>query len=407
MSGDVILTDQVLEELAKSLDISPTDYLRAVDSYTAVADWLNEGFALQEYPQCNFEPAIFPQGSINLGTIVRPLRDGKESDFDIDLVCELKNSAVMLPKDVKGQIGNRLKKNQIYKDKLEPEGTRCWTLNYAKSQGIGFHMDILPSISDTTPPDIKITHKDEGAELYSWKYSNPKGYAEWFRKQNKTFESFAVIQKQRLLESAYREDGETMLFEKAQDVPEQLVRTPLQRAIQILKRHRDVHFRDNRDIKPISIIVTTLAAYLYGGEKDLYNSLINMIDKLRQFSGYVENAQFKLDENIVWRNLITRFYEDGIWKWRISNPTHEKENFADRWHEDHDARAKAFFEWAEQIYKDVQMLKTSNDAVIIRQLFEKSFCWKITGEVEMRLGIKAPVISFPNVQPKSQPKPWS
>ncbi|HNX82474.1 MAG TPA: nucleotidyltransferase, partial [Candidatus Omnitrophota bacterium] len=371
-------------------------------------EWLNQGFALHEYPQCNREPDVYPQGSINLGTIVRPLREGKEADFDIDLVCELKNSTIMEPRDVKGQVGNRLKKNQTYKDKLEPEGKRCWTLDYAKSQGIGFHMDILPSIPDATPLDLKITHKNEINGLYSWTYSSPKKYSDWFRKQNKTFGTFAASQRRQLFEDMFKEDKRTKLFEKVEDVPEQLVRTPLQRTIQILKRHRDVNFLNKKsDYKPISIIITTLAANLYDGENDVYDSLINIINKLRQFSGYIENAQFRLDEKIVWRELITRFMEGGVWKWRIKNPTNEKENFADRWHEDNNARAKAFFEWVEAIYKDVQKLKASNDIISIRKLFEELFYWKIPDGAETRWGIRAPAILFPSVQPKSQPKPWS
>ncbi len=406
MGGEVILTGQVLEELATSLDISPTDYARAVDSYGAVSNWLIEGFNLREYPQCNQAPDIFPQGSINLGTVVRPIRNGKEADFDVDLVCELKNSIAMSPSETKNQVGARLKKNQIFKDKLEPEGTRCWTLSYAKSQGIGFHMDILPSIPDAIPPELKITHKDTETEVYSWSYSSPKGYAEWFRKQNTTFGSFVLAQKRQLFEKAYREDGKTKIFASVQEVPEQLIRTPLQRTVQILKRHRDVYF-NNDPVKPISIIITTLAAILYNGEMDLYDSLINIVDKLKQFSGYLENANFKLNEKVVWRNLITRYYEDGVWKWRISNPINGKENFADRWHEDKDARARAFFRWVDQVNKAIQELKTLSNITDIKNLFEKQFFWRIPDSLETRIGLKAPAISFPSIQLKSQPKQWS
>ena len=51
-------------------------------------------------------------------------------------------------------------------------------------------------------------------------------------------------------------------FHRADDIPDALVRTPLQRAIQIMKRHRDVRFNAHRDQKhnPISMIITALAA---------------------------------------------------------------------------------------------------------------------------------------------------
>lgn len=30
---------------------------------------------------------IFPQGSFSLGTVVRPYRESKEMDYDLDFVC--------------------------------------------------------------------------------------------------------------------------------------------------------------------------------------------------------------------------------------------------------------------------------------------------------------------------------
>ena len=50
----------------------------------------------------------------------------------------------------------------------------------------------------------------------------------------------------------------------------------MQRIVQILKRHRDVMFKDDKD-KPISIIITTLAANAYKGEDSLLEGLVNVI----------------------------------------------------------------------------------------------------------------------------------
>ena len=43
-----------------------------------------------------------------------------------------------------------------------------------------------------------------------------------------------------------------------EDVPTYRVKTPLQMAIQLLKRHRDIYFQNNNENAPISIIITTL-----------------------------------------------------------------------------------------------------------------------------------------------------
>jgi hypothetical protein len=81
---------------------------------------------------------------------------------------------------------------------LDDEGRRCWTLNYAEQDGIGFHMDILPSVpEDKQTIDaisvagsiqyvchaIAITNKSDNSE-YGWFSSNPSGYAEWFNQIN-------------------------------------------------------------------------------------------------------------------------------------------------------------------------------------------------------------------------------
>ena len=51
---------------------------------------------------------------------------------------------------------------------------------------------------------------------------------------------------------------------------------PLQRAVQLLKRHRDVTYanstKEEKAAAPISIIITTLAAHAYQGEGDVLST---------------------------------------------------------------------------------------------------------------------------------------
>ena len=63
--------------------------------------------------------------------------------------------------------------------------------------------------------------------------------------------------------------AESMQEARVEDVPEYQVKTPLQQGIQILKRHRDIMFVEDPDDKPISIIITTLAAHAYNNESYL------------------------------------------------------------------------------------------------------------------------------------------
>ena len=138
--------NEVLEELAKNLDITDTEDAAIRESYNAVGEFLaKEGTLLDKY-----EVEIFPQGSFNLGTIIRPVKEG--DDLDIDLVCELKSKEPNWTQyDVKQQVGNRLKESKRYKNLLDEEGRRCWTLLYrddAPTTTQKYHMDILPSIVD-------------------------------------------------------------------------------------------------------------------------------------------------------------------------------------------------------------------------------------------------------------------
>jgi len=225
----------VLDDLAGELDISASDYKRAVESYTAVGNWLEDGYR-EAYPTSTAEPKIYPQGSMRLGTVVRPIKKGRKADFDVDLVCELQTKkAVVSPSSVKKQVGDRMKANGTY-EKLAKEGKRCWTLEYAHKDGIGFHMDILPCVPDPdkgirifvehmrnpdadiqfTGTTAAITHREE--DRYEWRSSNPKGYAEWFGMRNAVaFERVKTEQKLLLLESNQQ------IYASISDVPDQLV----------------------------------------------------------------------------------------------------------------------------------------------------------------------------------------
>src|SRR6185312_17164056 len=114
---------------------------------------------------------IYPQGSIALGTTVRPLAT---AEFDVDLVCHLPSiKSVSDAQSIKTLVGDRLKEHGTYKERLE-EKQRCWRIHYANQ----FHLDITPSIPNSG------CHR--GGELVpdkvlkEWKPTNPKGYIAQF-----------------------------------------------------------------------------------------------------------------------------------------------------------------------------------------------------------------------------------
>lgn len=168
-----------------------------------------------------------------------------------------------------------------------------------------------------------------------------------------------------------------LLYESVQAVPDQLVRTPLQRTIQVLKRHRGIRFNRQRQgdplgnpkLKPISMVITTLAARLYKGEGDVFSSLMNTVTKLSYYSALIENRYAVLHESVAQRELI-RCRSDGAWE--IQNPVNPSENFADRWHEDNHARAKAFFRWVACVRQDMEeALRTGSTNDLKRLLSDR------------------------------------
>ncbi|MDE0088143.1 MAG: SEC-C metal-binding domain-containing protein [Candidatus Poribacteria bacterium] len=327
----------LLETISEALDIPENYYEQAVKRYESIGAWLER----DESIVAGYSPDIYPQGSFLIGTVTKPISDVEE--YDIDLVSELslqknKISQAYLKNLVGDEIKSYIRENDI--NSPVEEGKRCWTLHYADD--VQFHMDILPAIPDAEPfrqlleskgyspsnwSDSAIAITDRTHPNYTrihpdWPCSNPRGYAEWFRSRMEI--QFNAIRKS-LAESIQL---------RVEDVPEYKVKTPLQRTIQILKRHRDIWFEVNKsdydeEAKPISIIITTLAAFAYNNEADLQEALSNVVSNMHK--------HIKRDDN-------------GITL--IPNPVNPLENFADKWQE-HPIRKECFIDWLKQAQSDL------------------------------------------------------
>jgi hypothetical protein len=306
--------NQFLDKLGEELDIPDHVYEDAVAQYEDVGAWLGA----EDSPLKGLTPEIFAQGSFRLGTAVRPCNESGE--YDIDLVCHLtiaKENTTQA--ELKDRVGDRLKANEDLK-KLLQESRRCWRLNFPGQ----FHMDVLPAIPNTEQPPTGILLTD--TELRLWQLSNPIAYADWFysRMQVRFFSERERLQK-----------AEAATYKSIEEVPEWKVRTPLQRAVQLLKRHRDVYFADNHEHCPVSIILTTLAAKAYDNQDNIVDAIIGMV---RDMPKFIEQRK------------------DG--KWWVENPTEPGENFADKWNEK-PARRDAFLKWLAQVKLDFEAALSS------------------------------------------------
>lgn len=351
----------ILEELGKVLDIPESKYNQVVKSYEAVGNYLaRENSALAPY-----KPTIHPQGSFMLGIMIKPIHEN--DDLDIDLVCKLTGkNPIWTQKDLKTIVGDELKANDTYKNMLDKEGRRCWTLIY--SETANYHMDILPSIvsenyntilekafSDNNYTDfdkisIRITDREKenyftSTNLEDWLKSNPFGYKIWFFSQ------------------AIKGANKTLSFKNYVEPihPYEVVKLPLQRVIQILKRHRDMMFNGNKD-KPISIIITTLASKAYNGEQDILEALVNIIDKMP--------------------NLIETKSDNTKW---VQNPVNNEENFADKW-KDYPNKETNFYAWMKQVKADILEVTQKKGLPEIKLSLEKAFGKEIIQKIFTNYG---------------------
>ena len=70
--------DKMLRKIAKEIEISKTEYEKAVKSYNAVGTFIDNNI-----PQ--YDIKVVPQGSFRLGTVIKPITD--KDEYDIDLVA--------------------------------------------------------------------------------------------------------------------------------------------------------------------------------------------------------------------------------------------------------------------------------------------------------------------------------
>ena len=327
-----------LDDLVKQISLPPSIGDRAKEHYEAVGNWMeDDSSSLAPY-----KPVIYPQGSIALGTAIRPL---KGEEHDVDAVCLLEQPpADISQQELKRMTGQRLREHNDYRRMLDPPdgGRRCWTLKYRETPA--FHLDILPAIPDDpyvvmaegvrydfAQTAIQITDRVTWGTRGRWPKSNPKGFLAWFRSR---MSQRLREEKSTLAYSLPSIPGLSMV-EMMERIPDYQVRTPLQAAVQILKYHRDLLWGDDSD-KPISIIISTLAGHAYENEDSVAKAVLGIVPRMHAY--------------------IHRTNTHGNYK--ILNPVYPKENFADKWNEK-PRKARVFFSWLRAAEQLVNRLATS------------------------------------------------
>jgi hypothetical protein len=367
--------------LADALDIPKALYQKAADRHEALGEW----FCRPQSRLARYRPAVRPQGSFRFGTVVRPIDPAEEYDLDHVVVLEGLSSDMETQAELKRLHGLEIADYAVAHGMVTPtEHNRCWRAHYRDEAA--FHLDSLPcvpagrgtwemlrsigveealamravAITDRRHPHYNLLQSD-------WLTSNPRGFARWFESRA------ALGRDQRTLER--------VRAGAVEDVPAYEWKTPLQRSIQILKRHRDVMFLQAPDLAPISMIITNLAAHGYQGEMDVTDALRGILNRMPDFV----------------RAVVPR----------VPNPTHPSEDYADKWRRD-PRLERSFYEWHQQAKADVERLSSALTRLTSRDA-EAKFGLSLTREVEAQLAVGAPSIGVAAAaithitQP---PKPW-
>ncbi len=308
---------------------------------------------------------VFVQGSFALGTAIRPVNPDEE--YDLDFTCKLRqgvsrqtHTQAQLKEFISVELES-YRRARLIESPLEAKH-RCWRLSYKDS--LPFHMDVVPGIraddmrrtvltermvtagvEQTLAADIArraLWITDDQDENYraihpDWPSSNPGGYQKWF------------------LSRMTRPETRGLLAEARVDpVPVFRARAPLQQAVQLLKRHRDVMFADEHDLKPASILITTIAGRACRAGETLEMTLRRALEGLREVR------------------------DSGTFE--ILNPINPNENFADRWTGPHGPLRPNFHRWVDAASSAFDAWLGLDSAQRLLEVASDDFAVKLSGD---------------------------
>lgn len=380
------LREKIVTRVLEEIDIPKTAYDKAEARYKSITDW----FKSDSSESSRHDPDLYPQGSFRLGTVIKPITP--DGEYDLDMGCRLRTGvtkATHAQSELKGLVGRDVERYRkaVGIEQAREEKHRCWRLHYADE--LKFHLDVVPSIPDSAQT-IRMRLEQSGlGQVFAeniarhtggitddrrynyrlfhpdWLLSNSEGFALWFEY---CMEQQVGLRDRLLLEARAA---------KVDRLPTYRWKTPLQRAVQLLKRHRDVSFHTDEDGKPASVIVTTLAARAYRGEADVMQALDGILRRMG--------------------NLVNQHSP------RVPNPVNPHEDFADRWKEN-PTLEKKFWWWLEKAKRDYDVLGSARPVESLIEQARANFGAAVdprsldrsTGGSLLQTAVAPAGLSFPN-----------
>lgn len=292
--------EELLFDVAHRVQLSPTKHDLAVGHYQALCEYVDRVGS----PLHGLVGICYPSGSFGIGAVVASRVRTNQHDLDVVLELLVHKStppAVVLSllfQAIQGEYGSR------YYGKVTLN-SRCVTVEYDD----GFKVDLMPLVRDGSLIErrgVLFHHKD--GEAYQ-KPVNPFGFKTLY---NETVEADPEFIK------AFRESARTRIIAKAVAEPMDdhvglEEKSPRTVALQLLKRFRDVRFRQpsHKDRRPPPSVV--LAAYAL--EKPTPRS--SLLWELMELADYIR-------EQLAAATMRDQLVD-------VRNPSWWEDRFTDRW----------------------------------------------------------------------------
>lgn len=268
---DVLLTD-----IAVRVQLTPTDYQKAVERYETISEWIDR----EASPLHGQVELVYPQGGFAIGATVAGYAD---NDFDIDLIAQL-----TMPLDVDAEVPLSLLHEAIrgeegsrYFTKTDRK-TRCITVTYAEMR-----LDVTPAVRTLWKPERTgvIFHSKPEKPLERRSYwANPYGFAEWFNERTLAEQPFGYFFEQRSLQFDQTR-LQVELGAEADPVHDQM---PAYRkswalvALQLIKRWRNLAYaRRHPKVRcPPSVLLAHYVALHANQTASLTDELIHQVEQM-------------------------------------------------------------------------------------------------------------------------------
>lgn len=303
--------EQLFLRIMRSISLPESSYEKLEGHYAAIAELLTD----PTDPELK-DLYIFPQGSVQTRTLVRPL-PGAEAD--VDAVAFKSDGTSLTPREFLDRLLAELEARARTQGDVTRK-RRCVTVSYA-DKDLPAHVDITPAV-----PSAGNTSKDGTGPLVvpdypsnEMKPTNPKDFALWVMSVSKV--PFPLeAETTRMAEAVAKAEVEPM-----PDHKEIVAMDPLRLAIKLCKRHRDLYARrcNCADHQPISVLITTLVGKAYLTVAAAARANQRSFTMLEAIQAIVDRMPHEFDE----APPMAR-------EWRLENPRRSDENFAEKWNLD-------------------------------------------------------------------------